>query len=186
MREFFFAADIRRLAEKGSRYLLLSPDDRITAEAIDVARELGIQIHRTDDADASVGRPLPKLLNKDARPAKTLKLIKGAEVQLAPFAFDVGHPEMNIRVSDVITAEHGSPMAAGFMTWGKGAFPWTLNYDEIDFVIEGQLEIKMDNQVVLGNAGDVIFIPKGSNITFGSPSFAKVFYVTYPADWETQ
>jgi len=186
MREFFFADDIRRLAEKGSRYLLLATDDRITAEAIDVAQDLGVQIHRAGDADESVGFSLPKLPNKDARPAKKLTLIKGSSVNLEPFAFDVGHPEMDIRVSDVITAKHGSPMAAGFMTWGKGAFPWTLNYDEIDYVIEGQLEVKMGKQTVIGNAGDVIFIPKGSNITFGSPNFAKVFYVTYPADWETQ
>ena len=186
MREFFFADDMRRLAEEGSRYLLLSPDDRITAEAIDVARGLGIQIHRTGDTDASAIQPLPKLLNKDARPAKLVKLVKGKSVELTPFAFDVGHPEMDIRVSDVITAEHASPMAAGFMTWGKGAFPWTLNYDEIDFVIEGELEIKMGDQTVLGTAGDVIFIPKGSDITFGSPSYAKVFYVTYPADWEAR
>ena len=185
MREFFSAADIRRLAGEGCQYLLLSPDDRITPEALDVARELGVQIHREGDADTA-GRPLPKLLNKEARPGKLIKLVKAASVRLEPFAFDVGHPEMNIHVTDIITAEHGSPMAAGFMTWEKGSFPWTLNYDEIDFVIDGQLEIRMGNQVVIGNPGDVIFIPKGSNIFFGSPSYAKVFYVTYPADWDAQ
>ncbi len=185
MREFFSAADIRRLAAEGCQYLLLSPDDRITAEALDVARELGVQIHREGDADTA-GRPFPKLLNKEARPGKPIKLVKAASVQLEPFAFNVGHPEMNIHVTDIITAEHGSPMAAGFMTWEKGSFPWTLNYDEIDFVIDGQLEIRMGNQVIIGNPGDVIFIPKGSNIFFGSPSYAKVFYVTYPADWDAQ
>ena len=77
-------------------------------------------------------------------------------------------------------------MAAGFMTWGQGSFPWTLNYDEVDFIIEGQLEVRLENQTVIGNPGDVIYIPKGSNIFFGSPSFAQVFYVTFPADWESQ
>jgi ethanolamine utilization protein EutQ len=70
------------------------------------------------------------------------------------------------------------------MTWGTGSFPWTLNYDEVDFVIDGQLEVR--HQVVVGNPGDVIYIPKGSNIFFGSPTFAKVFYVTFPAEWEAQ
>jgi ethanolamine utilization protein EutQ len=40
--------------------------------------------------------------------------------------------------------------------------------------------------VVIGNPGDIIYIPKGSDIFFGSPSYAKVFYVTFPADWELQ
>jgi len=184
VREFFSAADIRRLAGEGCQYLLLAPNDRITPEALDVARDLGIQIHR--EGDISGGRTLPPLLNKRVRSGKPIKLVKANNIRLEPFAFDVGHPEMNIHVTDIITAEHGSPMAAGFMTWEKGSFPWTLNYDEIDFVIDGQLEIRMDNQVVLGNPGDVIYIPKGSNIFFGSPSYANVFYVTYPADWDAQ
>ncbi|MGB8717864.1 MAG: cupin domain-containing protein, partial [Desulfobacterales bacterium] len=84
------------------------------------------------------------------------------------------------------TGANGSPLAAGFMTWEKGSFPCTLNYDEIGFVVDGQLEIRKGSQVVVGNPGDVIHIPKGSEIFFGSPSFARVFYVTFPADWESQ
>lgn len=185
MAEFFTAADIRRLAqEAGGHYLLLAPDDRITPEALDMAHALGIQVHR--DGDVSGGRTLPPLVGKSARPGRSLVQIKADAVQMTPFAFNVNRPEMNIHVTDVITAAHGSPMAAGFMTWGQGSFPWTLNYDEIDFVIDGQLEVRLDNQVVIGNPGDVIYIPKGSDIFFGSPSYAKVFYVTFPADWESQ
>lgn len=185
MAEFFTAADIRRLAqEPGGRYLLLGPDDRITPEALDMAHALGIQVHR--EGDVSGGRTLPPLVGKSALPGRSLVQVKAGTIQLTPFAFNVNRPEMNIHVTDVITAAHGSPMAAGFMTWGTGSFPWTLNYDEIDFVIDGQLEVRLDNQVVVGNPGDVIYIPKGSNIFFGSPSYAKVFYVTFPADWESQ
>ena len=185
MGELFSAADIRRLAkEEGCQYLLLAPDDRITPEALDVARDVGMQIHR--EGDVAGGHTLPPLLNKRTRSGKPITLIKADTIRLEPFAFDVGRPEMNIHLKDVITGEHGSPMAAGFMTWGRGSFPWTLNYDEIDFVIDGQFEIRMDNQVIIGSPGDVIYIPKGSNIFFGSPSYAKVFYVAFPADWEAQ
>ncbi|MBE7556902.1 MAG: ethanolamine utilization protein [Anaerolineales bacterium] len=183
--QFFTAADIRRLAqEPGGHYLLLAPDDRITPEALDVARGLGVQVHR--EGDGSGGAALLPIVGKSARPGRSLVHVKADGIQLTPFAFNVNRPEMNIHVTDVITASHGSPMAAGFMTWGKGSFPWVLNYDEIDFVIDGQLEVRLENQVVIGNPGDVIYIPKGSNIFFGSPSYAKVFYVTFPADWESQ
>lgn len=184
MGQCFTGADIRRLAkEDDCRYLLLAPDDRITAEALDVARSLGVQVHRDGDP---VGPTLPPLLNKASRPGRPLTLVRSDAVHLKPFSVDVRRPEMNIQLVDVITAAHGSPMAAGFMTWQKGSFPWSLNYDEIDLVLEGQLEIRKGDQVVLGNPGDVIHIPKGSDIFFGSPSFAKVFYVTFPADWGGQ
>ncbi len=185
MGQFFSAADIRRLGkEEGCQYLLLAPDDRITPEALDVAREMGLQVHR--EGDAPGGHSLPPLLNKRALSGRPITLVKAGNISLSPFAFDVNRPEMNIRLAEVINAGHGSPMAAGFMTWGQGSFPWTLDYDEIDFVIDGQLEVQMDNQLIIGNPGDVIYIPKGSNILFGSPSYAKVFYVAFPADWEAK
>jgi len=185
MGQFFTGADIRRLAKaQNCRYLLLAPDDRITSEAMDVARSLGMHIHR--EGDLSDGQSLPPLISKHTRSKNPVTLVKADSVHLKPFAVDVGRPEMNIQLADVITGAHGSPMAAGFMTWKKGLFPWTLDYDEIDFVIDGQLEIRMGSQVVIGNPGDVIHIPRGSDIFFGSPSYAKVFYVTFPANWETQ
>jgi ethanolamine utilization protein EutQ len=185
MGQFFTGADIRRLAKtQDCRYLLLAPDDRITSEAMDAARSLGIRIHR--EGDLTDGRSLPPLISRHTRPGSPVTLVKADSVHLKPFAVDVGRPEMNIQLADVITGAHGSPMAAGFMTWEKGSFPWALDYDEIDFVIEGQLEIRKGSQVVTGNPGDVIHIPRGSGIFFGSPSFARVFYVTFPAEWEPQ
>ncbi len=185
MGQFFTGADIRRLAkEQGCRYLLLAPDDRITSEAMDLARSMGMQIHR--EGDLLGGQSLPPLLNRHTHAGSPVTLVKADSVRLQPFAVDVGRPEMNIQLADVITGAHGSPMAAGFMTWKKGSFPWRLDYDEIDFVIDGQLEIRRGSQLVVGNAGDVLHIPRGSDIFFGSPSFARVFYVTFPADWEAR
>ncbi len=182
MRRFFAAADIHRLMEKeGCKYLLLTPTDIITPEALDIAREIGMQIHREGDAPGC--NSLPPLLGRYTAPGTPVTLIRASSVCLKPFAYDVGHPKMNIQLSDIITAADGSPMAAGFMTWDKGSFPWTLNYDEIDLVIDGQLEIRTNGKDIIGNKGDVIYIPKGSSIFFGSPSYAKTFYVTFPAEW---
>ena len=70
------------------------------------------------------------------------------------------------------------------MSWGRDdSFPWKLDYDEIDLVLEGVLQISIDGRMLEGKAGDVFYIPKGSSITFGTPSRVRVFYVTYPADW---
>ncbi len=75
-------------------------------------------------------------------------------------------------------------MAAGFMQWENAFFPWTLNYDEIDMVLEGELHVRHQ-----GNAGrqsgDVMFIPKGSSIEFGTPSTVRFLYVAWPANWQS-
>ena len=74
-------------------------------------------------------------------------------------------------------------MAAGVMSLRQGSFDWTLDYDEVEYVIEGELQITTEQQRVVGRPGDVIAIPKGSRITFGTPSWTRFLYVTYPADW---
>jgi ethanolamine utilization protein EutQ len=60
---------------------------------------------------------------------------------------------------------------------------WTLTYDEFDYVIEGVLEILIDGRKVRAEAGEVIYIPKNSKITFSTPERARFFYVVYPANW---
>jgi ethanolamine utilization protein EutQ len=75
------------------------------------------------------------------------------------------------------------PMAAGVMSLREGSFAWRLDYDEVEYVLEGELHITCGDERVVGRPGDVIAVPKGSSITFGTPSWARFLYVTYPADW---
>jgi ethanolamine utilization protein EutQ len=111
-----------------------------------------------------------------------IKLVKGAEVRLGDFPG--AGPGKQVGIADVITAADGAPIAAGFMAWNDCFFPWTLDYDEIDLVLEGELHIRCGGQTFIGKCGDVLFIPKGSAIEFGSPGAVRFFYVTYPANWQ--
>ncbi len=70
-------------------------------------------------------------------------------------------------------------MAAGFMQWENAFFPWTLNYDEIDMVLEGELHVRHQGETLVAKAGDVMFIPKGSSIEFGTPSTVRFLYVAW-------
>jgi ethanolamine utilization protein EutQ len=118
-----------------------------------------------------------------------LKVVRSTSVVMDAFGEGLATPNMNVRLKDVITSADGSPMAAGYMALdasasGGGEFPWALNYDEIDIVLQGELVITRGNEVVRGGPGDLIYIPKGSSITFGTPSHVWFVYVTFPADWQ--
>ncbi|MDR0378724.1 MAG: ethanolamine utilization acetate kinase EutQ [Candidatus Accumulibacter sp.] len=110
-----------------------------------------------------------------------IKRVEGASVRLG--VFEGAGRENQVGLADVVTAEDGSAMAAGFMSWENCFFPWTLTYDEVDFVIEGELHIRCAGQCVVGKPGDVIFIPKNSSIEFGTPSRVRFLYVAHPANW---
>ena len=119
---------------------------------------------------------------KCERGLKGFKVVRGNSVKLSRFK-EAGSNK-NVQLTDVVTHQDGSPMSAGIMSWNKeDSFPWKLTYDEIDYVIDGELEITIDGKAFLGKIGDVFYIPKGSEIIFGTPNHTKIMYVTYPANW---
>ena len=111
-----------------------------------------------------------------------IKRVGAEDVRLG--VFPGAGADKQVGIADVITSADGAPMAAGFMACSQCFFPWTLDYDEIDLVLEGELHIRCQGQTTVGKPGDVLFIPKGSAIEFGTPSAVRFFYVTYPADWQ--
>jgi ethanolamine utilization protein EutQ len=193
-KRLYSAADIRTWKECGETRIELAPDDIVTPEAEDVAKDLGVALVRmgSDPLEAQVRAVVKAMSNgaHDKRPPAArgakVKLIGGSQIQLEPFGLYVKRPDMNICTTDVITDRDGSSMGAGLMSFEQGSFPWTLNYDEIDFVIEGELEIRVGDESYVGRAGDVIFIPRGTSILFCTATRCRFLYVTYPANWTAQ
>lgn len=165
------------------RRCIAAPRDAviITPEAWTQAHELGVTF------DQEVAPAVTKTVVEQGSAQRVvdpsgLVLVRGDTVKLAPFPG--AGPGKHVGLADVISGRDGSPMTAGIMSWGReDSFPWSLDYDEVDLVLEGVLQITIGGRMLEGRAGDVFYIPKGSKILFGTPWRTKVFYVTYPADW---
>ena len=99
---------------------------------------------------------------------------------------DTGTPSDIVYTKDLFTLEESPRLGCGVMEMKQTTFDWTLNYDEIDYVIDGHLDIVINNSIVSADAGELILIPKGSSIKFSVPNYARFIYVTYPADWANQ
>lgn len=183
-RQFFTAEDVDRFSrEQGSSALVLGADDVITPEAEDQAERLGLRVVRESRLNKiilPVIQPAQELKNN----LPSLKVVRGTGVALEKFGADRAAEQANVRLKDVVSSNDGSPVAAGYMALDKGGFPWTLEYDEIDIVLEGELVITRGAEEVRAGPGDVIYIPKGSSIVFSTPAGVRFVYVTYPADWQ--
>ena len=103
-----------------------------------------------------------------------------------PEPFDTGKPGDNVLLKDVVTLDESPRLGFGIMEMKATTFEWFLNYDEVDYVIDGTLEIVIDGRRIVGNKGDILFIPKATKIEFSVPDHARFMYVTYPADWDQQ
>jgi len=212
-KKLYTSIDITKLVmDQKLETLILNKGDLITPLARDTAKEVGLVIVDADLPSQPASGILEGKMPATSNPSsgdledRVRKIVTGllgenniSNIQVAnkkpivhvdsrgltmpAFPFDLKRPEMDVRLEDVITAQHGSPMAAGFLSMHKGSFPWTLTYDEVQFVVEGELHIGTEHGVIVGKPGDVLYIPKDTTITFGTPSWAKFFYVTYPAEW---
>ncbi|MBC1543660.1 cupin domain-containing protein [Listeria cossartiae] len=99
---------------------------------------------------------------------------------------DTGNPGDVVYTKDLVTLEESKRLGFGLMEMKDTTFDWFLDYDEVDYVIEGRLDVVIDGRTVSAGPGEIIFIPKGSKIKFSVTGEARFVYVTYPADWQSQ
>lgn len=108
-----------------------------------------------------------------------LKLVRGNSVKFD--AFDTGNPNDKVLYQELIGKDNSS-MSAGFLTIDHSNFNWELDYEEIDYVIEGTLTVTINGKTFTAYPGDVLYVPSGSKVVWGSPDKAKLFYIAYPAN----
>lgn len=122
--------------------------------------------------------------NKDASGIISVKLpsVKVSEEN----RLDTGKSSDIVYTKDLFNLEESPRLGCGIMEMKETTFDWTLNYDEIDYIIEGHLDVIIDGGKVSADEGELILIPKGSKIQFSVPDYARFLYVTYPADWSSQ
>lgn len=99
---------------------------------------------------------------------------------------DTGNPADRVWTRDLLTLEESPRLGCGLMVMENTTFPWTLNYDEMDYVIEGRLDILVGDHVISAGPGEVIYIPKNTSIQFSVKDKARFLYFVYPANWQEQ
>ncbi|HWQ41620.1 MAG TPA: cupin domain-containing protein [Desulfosporosinus sp.] len=188
----FISETVLREMAKLDKDIYLEEDSVLTPSAKDLAKELGITITKgrqkvvrqsviaqDDDLKKAVQKILSEVLKPACENPKATHVV-GENVVIQPF------PEaplgQKVGLVDVIDQRVGN-LASGFMTFDHSRLPWLLNYDEVDYIIEGDFVLEVEGKVFRAVAGDVVYIPKGSKVVFSSPTFCKVFYATYPANW---
>ncbi|MBR3942893.1 MAG: ethanolamine utilization protein EutQ [Clostridia bacterium] len=97
---------------------------------------------------------------------------------------DTGKPADKVYTKDLLSLKESPDLGFGVMEMKETTFDWTLNYAEIDVVLEGTLSVIQNGITKTAHKNEAIFIPKGSKIQFSAPDYAKFLYITYPADWQ--
>ncbi len=125
-----------------------------------------------------VATPAPKTTD-----ASGVIMIDPDRFALEPFPFPIDAPAETVRLVDVLTLEESPRLGCGLMELDQTSFEWTLTYDEVDYVIDGTLDLIMDGRTVRATAGQILYVPKNTKLRFSTPDKARFMYVVYPANW---
>ena len=86
-----------------------------------------------------------------------------------------------IFLADVLDETTASPMSVGFAQYAAGASnDWTVTYDEVLVITRGVFTVIARGRETTARAGEVIFLPKGTPLTYRADESAELVYVTYP------
>ena len=207
MKKLVCAKEIEECQRQGKKEYYVDENTIITPSAKDMADTYGIRFTSQpcqpccteNQADCLSGlekmdtaqlfQLLKSILEKGTVPAKPyqeerhsngLKVVRGKTVKMD--VFETGNPDATAYFQELVSKEE-SHISAGFLIIEHSNFEWELTYEEIDYVIEGTLTVTIDGITYTAHAGDVLFVPSGSKVVWGSPDKARVFYATYSANW---
>ena len=120
-------------------------------------------------------------------PGETVKKVPVPQLKVTEeHRMDTGRAGDRVYTRDLLTLSESPRLGAGIMEMTDTTFPWTLNYDEMDYVIEGRLDIQTGRGTVSAGPGEIIYIPRGSAIRFSVTGHARFLYFVYPADWQSR
>lgn len=205
MKQLICAKDVETLHTEGKKVFYVESGSIITPSAKDTADAYGITFcdkaeEKAEAKGAFAGMDIDSekiymvlktlmekgMLTDILKPYEAeshgngLKVVRGSSVKMD--VFDTGDPNVKAYYQELVSKEE-SKMSAGFLVIDHSEFEWELTYEEIDYVIEGTLTVTIDGKTYTAKAGDVLFVPSGSKVIWGSPDKARVFYSTYPANW---
>ncbi|MCP4332176.1 MAG: ethanolamine utilization protein EutQ [Gammaproteobacteria bacterium] len=83
---------------------------------------------------------------------------------------------------EICGSDNGSEMAAGWCRFRKARIPWTIQYDEVLTVFEGNLKLHANGEIYDLGVKDSIWLPTGTELIYEAES-ALVYYAAHPANW---
>ena len=89
--------------------------------------------------------------------------------------------DMKASVLALVNVSNSETMGAGVGIFDAGCHvPWTVTYDEVLFIHEGQFKLRVGDEVFNAGPGDTLWIPAHTELVYDAPEAVTFFYAVYP------
>ena len=104
---------------------------------------------------------------------------KGSELTYSQTQVEGAHTTICRAIND----QTSSTMGAGIEILDGASIDWTVTYDEILFIKEGEVFIEADGVSHHCTEGDIVWLPNGTRLIYRAPGKCAYFYALFPVDW---
>ena len=93
---------------------------------------------------------------------------------------DTGNPLDRVYTRDLFTLQESPRLGVGVMEMTDTTFPWTLRYDEMDYVLSGRLDIRIGGETVSAGPGELTISQRTAPSSSPSPGTPASFISSTP------
>ena len=93
-------------------------------------------------------------------------------------------PPGRVDVAPTVDSSISRSLAAGLCIFEDCAMVYTMTYDDVLYILEGELVFRTDDYEVRCGPGDTMWVPDTIFGTFEAHGRCKVFYAVHPVDWD--
>lgn len=79
-----------------------------------------------------------------------------------------------VMVMDAFKCSDDSTLAGGYMEWSKASFNRIVDNNEINIVLDGELNLSVDGQTSVVKQGDMVYLPRGTEVLYSAPGRVKL------------
>ena len=81
----------------------------------------------------------------------------------------------------LVNVSNSESLGAGIGIFDAGCeVAWTVTYDEVLFIHEGQFKLRVGDDVFNAGPGDTLWIPAGTELVYDAPDAVTFFYAVSP------
>ncbi|MGB5214212.1 MAG: hypothetical protein WBN88_11300 [Anderseniella sp.] len=106
------------------------------------------------------------------------RLVKFTDLEFEPRAEGGDQAQL----ANICSSADGSELGCGMARLRKARLEWTVKYDEVLHVVEGQVKVHTPDGVLTVNSKDSIWLPAGTPLVYEAED-ALVFFAIHPANW---
>ena len=93
-------------------------------------------------------------------------------------------PPGSIEIASAIGVADSQSMSGDVIVFNDTSLDYTMPYDDLIYVLEGELVLKTSAGDIVGGPGDVLWVPTGETLTFTATGRTVVFCATHPVNWQ--